>query len=95
MHFGVDLSRIFAGSVNWSSTIFTVNQLLIAYFASIKYHLCELADGTAHCGFFNMYILLLAGDVIIEVENVTVDDEHHQMVVESLKNAGLSIRLVF
>lgn len=42
-----------------------------------------------------MYILLLAGDVIIEVENVTVDDEHHQMVVESLKNAGLSIRLVF
>ena len=41
-----------------------------------------------------MHVLFLVGDVIIEVENVTVEDEHHQMIVESLKNAGLSIRFV-
>ena len=45
--------------------------------------------------FSNMHVLFLVGDVIIEVENVTVEDEHHQIIVESLKNAGLSIRFVF
>ncbi|XP_028409057.1 uncharacterized protein LOC114531641 [Dendronephthya gigantea] len=34
------------------------------------------------------------GDVIIEVENVTVEDESHQMIVEKVKNAGLTVRLV-
>lgn len=38
--------------------------------------------------------LYFSGDVIIEVENVTVEDDSHQMIVESLKNAGLTIRLV-
>ena len=43
---------------------------------------------------FLKFSQLLAGDVIIEVENVTVEDESHQMIVGRLKNAGLTVRLV-
>ena len=42
----------------------------------------------------NIFSLFSTGDVIIEVESLAVDDEHHHMIVDSLKNAGLSIRLV-
>ena len=32
------------------------------------------------------------GDVIMEVDNVTVEDYDQRMIVECVKNAGLSVR---